>query len=113
MGGDEGCRGGGTSDEGNEGHESHEGDEEGHEGNESDEGNEGDEEGHEGDEGNEGHEGDEEVKLASKTMHCLPMKKLQEMLSRECRCGFLYGVRRIVGVLSFRRAGGFCSLEMW
>merc|ERR1711964_965866 len=105
MGGDEGCRGGGTN-EGNEGHEGHEGDE-------SDEGNEGDEEGHEGDEGNEGHEGDEEVKPASKTMLCLPMKKLQEMLSRECRCGFLYGVRRILGVLSFRRAGGFCSLEMW
>merc|ERR1712188_349831 len=37
-------RGGGTSDEGNEGHESHEGHEEGYEGHESHEGNEGHEE---------------------------------------------------------------------
>merc|ERR1711939_135781 len=73
---DEGCRGGCTSDEGDESHEGYEGNEgyeEGHEaqGNEgrrggrtSDEGDESHEgyEGHEGyEEGNESHEGDEEV----------------------------------------------------
>merc|ERR1712070_286055 len=68
MGGDEGCRGGGPSDEGHEGYEGNEGHEEGHEaqgheggrgGGTSDEGNEGHEshEGHEESyEGNEGHE---------------------------------------------------------
>merc|ERR1712185_201004 len=60
---DEGCRRGRTRDEGHEGNESHEGNEEGHEGNESDEGHEGHEEGNESDEGHEGHEGNEEVKL--------------------------------------------------
>merc|ERR1712146_754130 len=59
MGGDEGCRRGGSRDESNEGHE---GDEEGHEGHESHEGHEGHEEGHESNESNEGNEGDEEVK---------------------------------------------------
>merc|ERR1712224_565613 len=61
----EGCRRGGTSDEGHEGDESHEGHEEGHEapsdeGHEGDESNEGHDEGHEGDEGHESHEGHEE-----------------------------------------------------
>merc|ERR1739847_249102 len=71
----EGCRRGGTSDEGHEGNESHEGHEEGHEapcdeegcgggtsdeGHEGNEGHEGYEESHEGHEGNESHEGHEE-----------------------------------------------------
>merc|ERR1712146_754699 len=80
MGGDEGCRRGGSRDESNESHEGNEGHEEGHEaqgdegcrrggsrdegheGHESHEGHEGHEEGHESNESNEGHEGDEEVK---------------------------------------------------
>merc|ERR1712167_484934 len=74
--GNEGRRGGGTSDEGhesyegheegyegNEGHESYEGHEEGYEGHESYEGNEGHEEGHEGHESYEGNEGHEEVNV--------------------------------------------------
>merc|ERR1719310_2224478 len=74
--GDEGCRGGGTSDEGHEGYEGNEGHEEGHEaqghegrrgggtsdeGNEGHESHEGHEEGYEGNEGHEGYEGHEEV----------------------------------------------------
>merc|ERR1711990_737791 len=59
--GNEGRRGGGTSDEGNEGHESHEGHEEGYEGNEGHESYEGHEEGYEGHESHEGNEGHEEV----------------------------------------------------
>merc|ERR1711904_140485 len=75
--GDEGCRGGGTSDEGHESYEGNEGHEEGHEaqghegsrgggtsdeGNESHESYEGHEEGYEGhEEGNEGYESHEEV----------------------------------------------------
>merc|ERR1712188_348403 len=57
----EGCRRGGTRDEGHEGNEGYEGDEEGDESDESNEGHEGHEEGHESDEGYEGHEGNEEV----------------------------------------------------
>merc|ERR1712100_511693 len=56
--GNEGCRRGCTSHEGDEGDESYEGHEEGHESYESYEGHE---EGHEGDESYEGHEGHEEV----------------------------------------------------
>merc|ERR1712070_244099 len=72
---DEGCRGGGPSDEGHEGYEGNEGHEEGHEaqghegrrgggtsdeGNEGHESHEGHEEGYEGNEGHESHEGHEE-----------------------------------------------------
>merc|ERR1712139_314287 len=72
--GDEGCRGGVTSDEGHEGYEGNEGHEEGHEaqghegrrgggtsdeGNEGHESHEGHEEGYEGNEGHESHEGNE------------------------------------------------------
>merc|ERR1712224_149576 len=58
---DEGSSRGGTSDEGHEGNESYEGHEESHEGYEGHESNEGHEEGHEGHGSNEGHEGNEEV----------------------------------------------------
>merc|ERR1711904_704158 len=60
----EGCRRGGTRDEGHEGYEGNESDEEGDEGDESNEGHEGHEEGHESHEGDEGHKGNEEVNVA-------------------------------------------------
>merc|ERR1712124_80151 len=89
----EGCRRGGTSDEGHEGHEEgneapcHEGRRgggAGDEGHESHEGYEGHEESHEGHESHEGYEGNEEVNGGSASICC--SSAMDMMLS--CRsCG--------------------------
>merc|ERR1739845_74080 len=92
----QGHEGRGGTHEGHEAPQGDEGHEEGHEGHESNEGHEGHEEGHEGDESHEGHEGDEEV---SASILC------------NGYWGLLYGARRVVGVPSSRRAGGFAALR--
>merc|ERR1712224_956217 len=93
MGAPQGDEGRGGAHEGHEGDEGNEGHEEGNEEAQGDEGRGGTHEGHEG---NEGHEGYEEV---SASILC------------NGYWGLLYGARRVVGLPSSRRAGGFAALR--